>query len=422
MSETGWKQSLLQPISEGWETLSERYPRGYLLVATALALVGYGWLLLFPWLVLAGLSGGSEALTGEPAVAWGDLLTWSAVTAGAALVTYRIAQFRPDLPSGSAVDREMAPQLFDLVGELVRHYGRPGIDRIVITDAFELEVVKTPRWALPVWSVNTLVIGLPLIQSLSPVQFRCALARRLGQYSKRYNTVQNWLCQLRRVWPLYSRATDAPAPGLEPIRWFFSVFAPLYDWASLPAARLDELAADTCAMEVCSDQEVLDAITTEAVCRLYLEEKYWPAFRRLSASVREAMPKAHVGMASVLRAGLKGTPGQQWLANAMDREARWDEPMPSLARRVDNIGYLNTELGEMATESAAVVYLGSAAEALEKMLGRASPQTSSRPGKPHPFRFDPRAFRGWLIGLARGRQAHSGASTVDKHRQIPSPQ
>jgi hypothetical protein len=422
MSETVWRQSLRQRIGNGLASLAENYPRGYLLVATAVALAGYGWLLLFPWLVVAGASGGYSALTGQPAIAWNQLLIWSAVTAGATLVTYRIARFRPALPAGIALERNRAPALFNLVGELCRHYRGPAIERVVISGAFELEILKTPCRALPVWSVSTLVIGLPLIESLSSAQFRCVLARRLGQFSKRYNRLVNWLNQLRRIWPQYAIGSEAAGPGFQPVRWFFSVFASFYDLVSLPAARLDELAADSYAMEVCSDEEVLEAITIETVCRLYLEEKYWPVYQRLTAAVRRAMPKPHTGMVCVLRAGLQGERGRLWFVKVTDGEPCRDDPMPSLAKRVENIGYLKPRMGEIAAVSAAVVYLGPTVEELDHALGREAPQGISPESECPTVKSDPRAFMASLTRRLRRRDAPEDAPGDDNHLQIPSRQ
>jgi Zn-dependent protease with chaperone function len=381
-------------------------------VTTGLALAGYGVLLLFPGLVLAGISGGYHALFVQPTIAWYPLLFWSAVTPGAALVTWRIAQFRPALPAGMVLDRQRAPALFELVEELGRYYRRPKIDRMVITTAFSLELVKTPCRFLPVWSANTLVIGLPLIQSLSAAQFRCALARRLGQFSKRYNLLGNWLFQLRAIWPQYCAATAGS--GFHPVGWFFSVFAPLYRVISLPAARRDELAADSYAMQVCSDEEVLETITTETVYRLYLEEKYWPVFRKFSAHAREAILNPHAGIAAVLRAGLQGDRGLQWLMKAMAREPGWDDPVPSLAQRVDNIGHLETRLGEIAAVPAAAVYLGTATGELEEALGDAGPPGAASEMKPNRFVFQPRRSMDSLIRRFRSSQE------ADDHEQITS--
>ena len=422
MSETGWTHSLLQRFDIGVESLAETFPRGYLLATTVLAIAGYGWLLLFPWLVLAGISGAHEALTAQPAVAWSLLLIWSTVTAGSALITWRMARYRPALPAGVVLDREKATALFDLVDELARHYRRPKIDRVVIGGDFALDLVKTPYCALPLWSMNTLVIGLPLIQSLSPTQFRCALARRLGQFSKRRNPLGNWLYQLRQVWPQYVIATNAADPGFQPVQWFFRVFAPLYERISLPAARLDELAADSYAMETCSDEEMLDTISTETVCRLYLEEKYWPTYRKLTARVREIMPKPHAGMASVLRAGLQGDRGQEWLMEAMEREPRVDDPMPSLAKRVENIGHRKPRMDGIAPESAATVYLDTAIEALEATPGRTLHGEELQESWCNPCKFLHRTFIPSLMRRLNRRHAILDTPSAGNRTHITTPQ
>jgi hypothetical protein len=422
MSETGWIHSLLQRFDTGVESLAESCPRGYLLAATVLALAGYGWLLLFPWLVLAGISGAYEALTGQPAVAWSRLLIWSTVTAGSVLVTWRMVQFRPALPAGVVLDRRKATALFDLVDELGRHYRRPGIDRVVINGEFALELVKTPYCALPLWSMKTLVIGLPLIQGLSPSQFRCALARRLGQFSKRRNPLGNWLYQLRRIWPQYAIATSVEDPGFQPVRWFFRIFAPLYERISLPAARLDELVADSYAMEVCSDEEMLDTISTETVCRLYLEEKYWPTYSKLTARVREIMPKPHAGMAPVLRAGLQGDRCQEWLMKAMEREPRGDDPMPSLAKRVENIGHRKPHMSGITPESAASVYLDTAMEDLYATPGSALPGEGLQESRCNPFRFLQRTFNSSLVRRLKRRRAILDTPAAGSHSHITTTQ
>jgi hypothetical protein len=422
MSGTGWIRLLLLRFDTGVESLAETCPRGYLLATTVLALAGHGWLLLFPWLVLAGISRAYEALTAQPAVAWSRLLIWSTVAAGSALVTYRMARYRPTLPAGVVLDREKATALFDLVDELGRHYRRPGIDCVVISGEFALELVKTPYCALPLWSMNTLVIGLPLIQGLSPSQFRCSLARRLGQFSKRRNPLGNWLYQLRQVWPQYVIAPRITDPGFQPVRWFFRFFAPLYERISRPAARLDELVADSYAMEVCSDEEMLDTISTETVCRLYLEEKYWPTYRKLTARVREIMPKPHAGMSSVLRAGLQGDRGQEWLKKAMEREPRDDDPMPSLAKRVENIGHRKPRMNGIAQESAATVYLDTAIESLEATPGRALHGEQPQEGWCNPCRFLQRTFIPSLVRRLRRRHATLDTPAAGSHSHSTTPQ
>jgi hypothetical protein len=354
----GRAQSVLELIGSELLDLEELHPRAYLLLATLCAAAGYACLLLFPALVLAGISGLHESLHWNQTVVWNSVLLWSAVLMVSALVSYRIFRFQPAPPGGNVLDREKAPSLFELLATLSGHYRRIGIDRVVLTSGFELRIVKTPLCGLPVWSTTTLVIGRPLIQYLSPSRFKCALARRLGQFSKRYNRLGNWLYQLREIWPQYCSREQPPGFGFQPVMWIFRVYAPLYRLVSLPAARLDELAADNYAMELFSDAEVLDTITTEMVCRTYLAEKYWPVIRTIAASERQAMAGFHAGMAALLRTGLQDGKTTGWVAKTLSADSRWDDPIPSLARRVENIGHLDASMDSMDGESAAAAYLG----------------------------------------------------------------
>jgi len=360
MPAPGWRRSVLELIGSELQYLEESRPRACVMLATLCAAAGYACLLLFPALVFAGISGLEEALHGYATVNWSQVLAWSAVVAVSALVSYRVFSFTPAPPLGTPLVREAAPSLFELVATLDRQYPGIRIDRIVLSNGFELRIVKTPLWGLPVWSSTTLVIGRPLIQCLSPSRFQCALARRLGQFSKRYNRLGNWLYQLREIWPRYCDREHPPAFGFQPVAWIFRIYAPLYGVVSLPAARLDELVADNYAMELFSDAEVLDTITTEMVCRMYLTEKFWPVIRKIAASERQAMTGFHTGMASVLRTGLQDEKAAGWVAKTLSADPRWDDPLPSLARRVENIGHLHARMDAITGESAAAVYLGTA--------------------------------------------------------------
>ena len=378
MSGHGWQQSVLQGIGTRIEVLAEMYPRVYLLLTTIVALTGYACLALFPLLVLAGMAGMYHAFFNPLYIAWSPLLGWALVTVCSGLVTYRLFRFRPAPPAGVVLDRELAPDLHGLVDDTAEHYGRIGVDRIVITGGYQLDIIMTPCTALPAGSMRSLVIGLPLMQCLSSQQLVCLLARRLGQFSKRSNRLLNWLFELRDIWPLY-RSRDAGAdPGYLPVHLLFTVYAPLYTVFSTAAARLDELRADSYAMEVCSDDEVLEAISTDAVNRLFLRDKYWPVIRKLGAQEATAITKTNAGMMTVLRAGLKNENIGEWIEKAMCMEQQWNDPNPLLVRRLDNIGHAHARLNTRVSESAADDYLPAPVQDMRDALEKITPAGKSR--------------------------------------------
>jgi len=359
MSETEWKNSILRVIGTQCQSLAESHPRAYLLVAATFALVGYVYLLLFPWLIYRSGIGIYEILFKSQYLVWSHALIWLALGVLSILISYRIFWFRPASPSGIVLKKDTAPSLFQLVADQARHYGTK-VDRIVLSGKFELDIMKTPRCTLPVWSSNTLVIGLPLIQCLSETRFQCALARRLGQFSKRHNWLENWLYQLRTIWPQYCQRNQGILFGYQPVRWFFLLYAPVYKVITVPAAHLDELAADNYAMELFNEEEVLDTIASQMVCQKYLADCYWPAMRKIAASKKKPVSGFQSAMASVLHNILQGDKVAHWLAKALSAEARWNDARPSLVRRLENIGHTQARMNTSASVSAANAYLGPA--------------------------------------------------------------
>jgi hypothetical protein len=377
MSDHGWQHSLLQIIGTRIEVLAELYPRLYLLFMAGFALLGYACLLLFPLLALAGVTGMYQTLAVSPGVAWLSLPLWLLLAGYCGLVSYRLFRFSPSLPAGAVLDRRQAPALFQLIDDTCAHYACPGIDRIVITDEYQLDIVSTPVRALLPWSTRSLLVGLPLLQCLSMPRFQCALARRLGQHSRRANRLLNWLYALRSVWPRYSEPAVAAAdPAPVAVRAVFSIYSSLYGIFSTAAARLDELQADSYAMELFSDEDVLDAITTDAVYRLFLRESYWPAIRKLQEQDAMALANASALMATVLNAGLQAGNATQWIERAMLAEQQWDDPWPLLARRLENIGHVQACMLTDRTEPVAAGYLAASGTQLEAALADLPPPQS----------------------------------------------
>lgn len=354
---SSWRRAVLAAVAAHSRSLALSHPRFYLLTAAAFALAGYAWLLLFPWLVIRSGQGVYAAIGSGLGVAWGGVLFWLATGAGAALVCYRLYGMRFALPAGTELDRAKHPVLFELVTDLSRQYSGTRIDRIVLTGDFGIDIVRTPRYALPVRATHTLLVGQPLMQCLSETQFQCALARRLGQFSMRYNRIGNWLYRLRSLWPQYCLKSRRQDVGYQPVAWFFCVYAPLYRAFSAPAACLDELAADKYAMELFTDEEVLDTITTLMVCSHYLREKYWPVVRKHAARNSRLRERLQADMAAMMRTGLQGESSGIWLAKTLSAPDRCGDPVPSLARRVDHIGFADTRMSVLASETAADVYL-----------------------------------------------------------------
>jgi hypothetical protein len=235
-----------------------------------------------------------------------------------------------------------------------------------------------------VGSNTTLAIGLPLLQCLSALQFRVALARRLGQYSGHYNRLENWLYGLRAAWPRYGTRRVQTGFGYQPIRWFFAAYTPVYRALTLPVAHREELAADRYAMELFTDEQVLETVTTEMVCRTYLAQRYWPLVREIETREGQAMPGSHPGMARVLRAGLRDTRAGDWLERACSAVPDREDPVPALMTRVRHIGHNEPRMTGLAADPAAATYLATVMAAPAGAPGFGNTDPAARREKPLP--------------------------------------
>ena len=209
------------------DTSTMHYPQFYLGFAIFTALIGYAYLLLFPVLVLAGISNVYESLTSN-IINWLTASIWAGIAVAAAFVTYSSTRIKFSPPVGLTLAEDKAPELFKLIKGLAAVYKLPVIHRIVITGDYELNIIKTPKWVLPVWSSNTMVIGLPVLQCHTPDSFSAIVAGRIGQFSKRNNPITNWLYQLRAIWYLYHPALKKnKVIGTEVLSGFFYLFTTL---------------------------------------------------------------------------------------------------------------------------------------------------------------------------------------------------
>jgi hypothetical protein len=281
-------QARLHRIYVFFDTSIMHYPQFYLGLVLLTALIGYTYILLFPVLAILGILNMYEALTTD-VIDWLTVSIWMVVTIIGTFVSYRIIQVKIAPPTGLKLSEDKAPELFKLLQQLRDHYKRPEIHSIVITAEYELDIIKTPRWGLPIWSSNTMVIGLPVLQCHSREHFICMAERRIGQFSKRGNPVTNWLYQLRSIWHLLHLTYKKNKTfGTELLRGFFYLFASFYDMVSTIAAKFDELKADGYLMEGHNDEVVREMMTADTIYRWYLQNEYWPAVYKnssISASV-----------------------------------------------------------------------------------------------------------------------------------------
>ncbi|MDH5711484.1 MAG: hypothetical protein OEZ15_07480 [Gammaproteobacteria bacterium] len=348
-----------------------KFSQAYLFVVILMALAGYALIFLFPVLVIISIERLFDVLPNTDLNNWQPAVIWLVTLLISALFSYRIIKIKPQQPEGLTLNAEKTPEIFKLVEQYRSHFKRPKIDRIVITKEYELDIIKVPKWGLPVWSTNTMVIGLPVLLCFPQKQFECMLARRIGQFSKRHNPILNWLYQLRPIWQQYSIAY-----GKQQyidrffLKWLISVYASMYSAISTYAARLDELNADTYAMEIFIHDDVREMITADSVYSHYMKQRYWPAIEKVASVKADASLTPYKNISASMLASMKDSKLRSLINEVFKKEPDRKNPRAELKQRLENIGHDSPYMSEPANEFAATKCLGSSANAVISLIDK----------------------------------------------------
>ena len=346
---------------------AKRYPFLNIILLMLIAPLGYLFPLMFPALAYHSLIRIWTSAVAAPPLGWPGVLDWWPVVLwfllmlGCLWVTYRLTKIRPKAPVGLKLTPEIAPELFGLIADLDIVRGQMPIHRVIVTERFELDIVKTRLVILPVWSKNTLVIGLPLMQMMPAHVFRAMLGRKMCQHSLLRNPLLHWLHQLNSAWRQYHDCVSGRrSPVMKMLESFYGAYRPLYAKLLEPVARLDGLSADSYSIKVLNDEDLVESIEYLFVSGMFIETMFWPKIREVARKQRnyDLYPFAtlnKVGLTSLAKLDINA-----WLEKELKSGSspRWG--VASMPVRLDALGH--DELYEIElsadAESAAVTYLG----------------------------------------------------------------
>jgi len=344
----------------------------YYLVIIVTAFFGMAFNLIFPALIVLGLSNLDNAFyVAINNSNWLELAIWLPVIIISTIVSCRIVSIKFPASAGINVNYRTVPGLVGLVAELQETYKRPKLDNIVISDQFILDIVKTPVFGLPIGSSNTLIIGLPILLTLSPLNFKCALERKFGQFSKKRHFLDNWLYQLRFIWSQYNDFyAQRLHSGDQILSWYFRFFAPFYNAISTHVYNKVNLRTDAFALENMSDIDLLDLIKKSILSRSFLSSIYWPSIHEMVHKDPLSSPHPFYRMTDMFHKTLLTCDTRKLLQDALVCNSSKSNGETSLEERLDNIGYYRLSKPLISEESAALEYLGQAYHSIIGLMDR----------------------------------------------------
>lgn len=291
---------------------------GLIIIATtSLFLLAASWLLRFQWMALI------------PALLLGIFL-WNLL---------RALMVRQPAPAGLRVSPAEAPLLFDILHDIRDELSAPPLHRVLITEDFNASVVQTSQLWLLGWHHNYLLVGLPLMKSLTTDQFKAVLAHELGHLSRGHSRLSNWICRQRQRWSQLEQLVEQRCgPSCLLLHAFLGWFLPTFNARSFPLARANEYEADAISVRLTSARTAAEALTNVNVIASYLGERFWPAINRQADELPHPAYAPYSSMDNRFASELDNQSAELWLEQALWRKTTAADTHPALGDRLRAIG------------------------------------------------------------------------------------
>ncbi|HST21180.1 MAG TPA: M48 family metallopeptidase [Blastocatellia bacterium] len=363
-------QEKFEQLTERLQKLASKHPGEYKARVLLLAILGYFYifaiiavlLTIVGFLVWVTFSRGT-----------GNLYLWWKLGAGLIVligIILRAMWVSFPAPEGMTLNREDALPLFEAVDALQKQLVGPKVHEILLIEEFNACISQVPRLGMFGWYRNYLAIGLPLMQALSPEQFRAVLAHEFGHLSGAHGRFTSWIYRIRITWfQLLTQLEEREHWGSFIFTKFIEWYAPYFSAYSFVLARAQEYEADRLAGDLAGNKIAADALVKLEVGAAFLQEEFWPSIFKQADTQPEPYSDPYTKMQSQMRTAFQSDMGKKWLEFSMLNETGSEDTHPALSDRLRALGR-EANLPEAATENAAEHFLGAALTNLNQDLDK----------------------------------------------------
>jgi Zn-dependent protease with chaperone function len=241
-------------------------------------------------------------------------------------------------PEGTEITARQAPALFEMINGLRNELGAPKFHHVLVTDEFNAGVMQVPRLGILGWDKNYLLIGLPLMKSLSVAQFKAVLAHEFGHLAKGHGRMSNWLYRQRLRWARLLHALEAQGKGAFLFKPFLKWYGPYFNAYSFPLARANEYEADATAVRLTSAKTAAEALTGVSVVACYLSQRFWPQIHKHADHVPQPNFAPYSSMGGQFTSEINQELAAPWLEQSLAKKTTCADTHPSLSDRLQSIG------------------------------------------------------------------------------------
>jgi Zn-dependent protease with chaperone function len=343
---------------------------GFGILALVLATVGLGLIVLVGFAVAVALTGGTALLL---LLKLGKLLIILAIPLWYTLKSAVQALFiRMPAPAGREITRAEAPQLFAALENMRKKMSGPRFHHVLVINEVNAAVVQRPALGLVGWSRNYLLLGLPLLERMSPEEAMAVVAHEYGHLAGSHGRFSAFIYRLRHTWSTV-QAYIAHFQG-----WLNRLVSPLVQWYApyfnaytFVLARADEYRADAASAELVG--------MTNATLALKRVNLIGPQYQRFLETIflrvrDDASPPKDIlnRWAALLPQASDEAEAKCLLEEALDRQGNYTDTHPTLRARLSALSSNEHELlalpPPIAGRSASQTWFGPSLDTLRNEL------------------------------------------------------
>jgi Zn-dependent protease with chaperone function len=315
----------------------EKNPRLYRIKLIGIALMGYSYIAMIIMLLLVVMVGGGfmavQTHLGAIFFKLGIPFLFLLLTILSSLWV-RVPQ-----PEGIDVTPSDTPELFKEISDIAGRINAPCPRHVLINGEFNAAVVQLPAFGLLGGVRNYLLLGLPVMETLSPDEFRSVLAHEIGHLSKSHGRLGLWLYKKRAVWEQLLQALEMNHGwGINLFRNFAKWYVPFFNCHEFLLARQHEIEADRIAAGFAGAAAAGNALMRMEIVAAHLDEQFWPEVHQRSRRQKDPPEQIHRELAEHLKTGIIGDKARLYLQRALQKESGIDDPHPSLNERLRSMG------------------------------------------------------------------------------------
>jgi len=275
-------------------------------------------------------------------------------------------------PEGLPLQHGNAPALFAAMDEMRRRMKGPRFHHVLITDEVNATVVQRPLLGLIGFPRNYLILGLPLLESLSPEEALAVVAHEYGHLAGSHSRFATFIYRLRLSWnSIQTLGQQWQGWSGRFLQRVVGWYAPYFNAYTFVLARANEYQADQASADLVGAE-----VAARALKRVNLAGPQYEAFIQTTLKRIRQDPTPPEDLAEQWSAAARLVPpaaeAQGWLQTALARSAHTHDTHPVLALRLQALpgqAQLLDELPPPATASAALAWLGERATLLRRQLG-----------------------------------------------------